>query len=90
MELIKVFKNSLSQTICQNIINIYEDADNKKDGEVIAGINKNIKLSLDLHSSIIEPVGRTEDTDEEIADWTHEVDGILVELSVGDGCVTPL
>ena len=54
MELIKVFKNSLSQTICQNIINIYEDADNKKDGEVIAGINKNIKLSLDLHSSIIE------------------------------------
>lgn len=54
MELIKIYKNSLPKIICNNIINIFENSENKKEGETLSGINKEIKFSLDLHGNDIE------------------------------------
>ena len=54
MDLIKVYKNSLGQEMCQSIINIFENSDQQADGQVQAGINLNIKRSTDIHSSLLK------------------------------------
>jgi len=54
MELIKIYNNSLSHLLCDNIINIFESSDNKSEGETNGGIQKEIKNTMDLLSFNIE------------------------------------
>lgn len=51
MDLIKTYQNSLGKLLCENIIKIYNETPDKRDGISGVGINKEIKNSTDLHSN---------------------------------------
>jgi Rps23 Pro-64 3,4-dihydroxylase Tpa1-like proline 4-hydroxylase len=50
MNFVKTFTNSLGSTMCNNIISIFENSNNKSAGVTIAGIDLNTKKTTDLHS----------------------------------------
>lgn len=41
-------ENSLSKILCDEIMELFEESDNKHDGAIIAGMNKHIKDTIDL------------------------------------------
>ena len=47
-DLIKVYENTLSQEVCNYIIDTFENSPNRYDGMSAGGVNHNIKKSVDL------------------------------------------
>ena len=53
MELVKTYRDSLGKSMCEKIISIFENSDEKKIGITSMGENRNTKRTMDIHSSQI-------------------------------------
>ena len=51
MELVKTYPNSLGKLMCDNIIKIFNETPDKKNGITGSGLNKVFKDTTDLHSN---------------------------------------
>jgi hypothetical protein len=49
MELVKTY-HSLGNVMCNKIISIFENSEDKKDGRILRGVDKSFKNTTDLHS----------------------------------------
>jgi hypothetical protein len=54
MELVKTYRDSLGKSMCEKIISIFENSDEKKEGITSSGMARNIKRTMDIHSSEIQ------------------------------------
>ena len=54
MNLVRIYPNSLGETMCNRMISIFEESNLKYEGMTMGGVDKKIKNTIDLHSNLLK------------------------------------